>query len=79
MNCDKKKTVRIWARQRNLYPEGHLGTEFTRYAHFYPQILWKTPRDVHPSLLAKPCWARVAREPGDASGMAAGDGPNPTG
>jgi hypothetical protein len=79
MNYDNKKTVLIWARQRNLYLEGHLGIEFTRYAHFYPQILLKSPSGASSPLPAKPCWMRVAREVGDASGMAAGDGFNLTG
>src|SRR6185369_14156905 len=45
LNNKDNKSVLIWAWQRFLWPAHHLGFDLTRYAHFYPQDLWKTRGD----------------------------------
>src|SRR5215471_13111479 len=37
-----KMSVLNWALQRKPHPQYHLAVKFTRYAHYYPQIMWKT-------------------------------------
>jgi hypothetical protein len=42
LKYNNKKSARNWALQRFFRPADHLALEFTRYAHYYPQHLWKT-------------------------------------
>ncbi len=49
----EKNKARNWASQPFSVQDRHLAVEFTRYAHFYPQDLWKTrasPQDGHPGI-----------------------------
>jgi hypothetical protein len=46
--------VRNWASQRFARPERDLAYEFTRYAHRYPQDLWKSVGQPEASIPGKP-------------------------
>jgi hypothetical protein len=54
-----KKSVRNWALQRLFRPGDHLAIEFTRYAHNYPQHLWKTIPRGRDEVPGDRCLARV--------------------
>src|SRR5215510_9076286 len=69
-----KKPSQICALQRKPQATRHLATECTRYAHYYPQILWKKAPRQFRGAVGKPCWMRVAEHQPDASGVAAHDG-----
>jgi hypothetical protein len=51
--------VRNWASQRFTRSARHLACKFTRYAHYYPQHLWKTSPRGDAALPRERCGARV--------------------
>lgn len=56
-----KDTSRIWSLQQITVHTHHLAFESTRYAHFYPQELWKTADSVARHLPGNRCVARLSR------------------